>query len=569
MLRYLNIKNLAVIESLELTLQPGLNVLTGETGAGKSIVVGAVGLLLGDRASSDMIRTGEEIAIVQAVFEINGREVLVRREVAASGRSRSFVDDALVTAGSLKELSAQLVDLHGQHDHQALLDAEGHLDLLDRFAGHADKRLQVADAFAAWSATNATLQTLRGHEHDKSQRADFLRFQITEIDHANPVAGEDEELATTRHLLANAEKLRLLADESYDRLYEGEGAVVEGLAVVWRRVEELADLDPRLRPYADARQNVDAQLDDLAGFLREYGSHIDASPDRLQEVEDRLAVIERIKRKYGPTLAEVLTKRAALAAELDAIEGAGTRIAELEADLARAASHYEEVARRLSAQRREQAPVFARALERELRDLAMERTRFEVRFAGGAVPSSRWTARGTDEAEFFVSPNPGEDLRPLARIASGGELSRVMLALKTLASTDCPGKTLVFDEVDAGIGGRVADVVGQRLRALGEQFQVLCITHLPQIAACGETHFRVTKSIRQNRTVTAVEPLAPEERVDEIARMMAGSVLTDGTRASAREMLAAHRGGESRKAKGESENQGERRKAKVAGRRDG
>jgi DNA repair protein RecN (Recombination protein N) len=562
MLRYLNIKNLAVIESLELTLQPGLNVLTGETGAGKSIVVGAVGLLLGDRASPDMIRTGEEIAIVQAVFDVDGREVLVRREVAASGRSRSFVDDVMVTAGSLRDLSDQLVDLHGQHDHQALLDADGHLDLLDRFAGLGDKRQQVADAYAAWSAARSTLETLRSHEQDKAQRADFLRFQIGEIDRASPVAGEDEERAATRHLLANAENLRRLADESYDRLYEGEGAVIEGLAAVWRRVEELADLDPRFRPFSDARQNVDAQLDDLAGFLREYGSHIDASPDRLQEVEDRLAVLERIKRKYGPTLADVLTRRATYAVDLDAIEGAGAKIAELEADVARAASHYQGVASRLSVNRREQAPVFAQALERELRELAMERTRFDVRFADGVDAPERWTARGIDEAEFFVSPNPGEDLRPLARVASGGELSRVMLALKTLASTDSPGKTLVFDEVDAGIGGRVADVVGQRLLSLGQRFQVLCITHLPQIAACGETHFRVTKSVRQNRTVTTVEALAVDERVDEIARMMAGSVLTEGTRASAREMLAARRFNAGREAKGESESPSERRKRK-------
>jgi DNA repair protein RecN (Recombination protein N) len=565
MLRYLNIKNLAVIESLEVSLQPGFNVLTGETGAGKSIVVGAVGLLLGDRASPEMIRTGEEIAIVQAVFELDGREILIRRELAASGRSRSFVDDVLVTAGSLRELGARLVDLHGQHEHQALLDPQAHLDLLDRYAGLSDARQGVAAAYSAWGTVRDELETIRRQERDKEQRADFLRFQLQEIDKVVPLPGEDEQLMASRHLLANAEKLRRLSDEAYDRLYEGEDAVTGSLAAVWRRIEELSDLDPGFKPFLEGRDTVDAILDDLAGFLREYGSHIEAAPERLQDVEDRLALLERLKRKYGPTLADVLAKRGSCEAELEAIEGAGARLAELEVSLGAAAAAYLDLARRLSASRRSSARAFARVLEGELAGLAMERTRFDVRFGATDERTERWTARGLDEAEFFVSPNPGEELKPLAKVASGGELSRVMLALKTLASTDSPGKTLIFDEVDAGIGGRVADVVGQRLQALGRDFQVLCITHLPQIAACGVSHYRVTKAVRQNRTTTSVTVLSVDDRVDEIARMMAGSVLTDGTRASAREMLAARRGESVREAKGESENAGERRKRKPAG----
>ncbi|MDO8834515.1 MAG: DNA repair protein RecN [Vicinamibacterales bacterium] len=565
MLRYLNIKNLAVIESLEVSLQPGFNVLTGETGAGKSIVVGAVGLLLGDRASPEMIRTGEEIAIVQAVFDVDGREILIRRELAASGRSRSFVDDVLVTAGSLRELGARLVDLHGQHEHQALLDPQAHLDLLDRYAGLTDAKQGVAAAYGAWVAVRDELEAVRRQERDKEQRTDFLRFQLQEIDRIAPLPGEDEQLLATRHLLANAEKLRRLSDDAYDRLYEGEGAVTGSLAAVWRRIEELSDLDPGFKPFLEGRDTVDAILDDLAGFLREYGSHIEAAPERLQDAEDRLALLERLKRKYGPSLGDVLLKRESCAAELDAIDGAGARLAELESSVAVAAGSYLDVARRLSASRRSSARAFARALERELADLAMERTRFEVRFVATDERPERWTATGLDEAEFFVSPNPGEELKPLAKVASGGELSRVMLALKTLASTDSPGKTLIFDEVDAGIGGRVADVVGRRLQALGRDFQVLCITHLPQIAASGASHYRVSKAVRQNRTTTSVTALSADDRVDEIARMMAGSVLTDGTRASAREMLDARRGESGREAKGESESLGERRKRKSAG----
>jgi len=551
MLRYLNIRNLAVIESLEVTLQPGLNVMTGETGAGKSIVVGAVGLLLGDRASADEVRTGEEIAIVQAVFDVDGKEVIVRREVNAQGRSRSFVDGALVTAAALKELGATLVDLHGQHEHQALLDPDVHLDLLDRYAGLAAQREAVRQTFDAWAAARAQLEQLRRVERDKEARAEFLRFQLNEIERVKPVVGEDEELETAKRLLANAEKLKRLCDETYTRLYEDDSSVVTSLAVVWKRVVELAQLDPRFQPFIDSRDAIDAQLDELSAFVREYGTHIDASPDRLSEVEDRLAALERLKRKYGPTLDDVAARRSQCSDELAMLDSAADQVLKLERSLEGAASEYRVLADALSSVRRARAPVFASALEKELGELAMERARFEVRFEPAASTDDGWTARGVDQAQFFVSPNPGEELRPLARIASGGELSRMMLALKTLASTDSPGKTLIFDEVDAGIGGRVADVVGQRLQALGQDFQVLCITHLPQIAAAGTSHYRVAKSVRQGRTVTSIERLTEEARVDEIARMMAGAVVTDGARSAARDMVAARSGESEVGAKGE------------------
>ena len=564
MLRYLNIRNLAVIESLEVSFQPGLNVITGETGAGKSIVVGAVGLLLGDRASADIVRTGEEAAVVQAVFDVDGREVIVRREVTALGRSRSFVDGQLVTAGSLKELGVRLVDLHGQHEHQALLDADVHLDLLDQFAGLGDERRAVEAAHADWSALRACLAEARARERDRDARAEFLRFQQGEIDRVSPRAGEDEELAAERVLLANAEKLRRLCDEAYGRLYDDDASALSALAAVWKRVAELRELDPRFGPYLESRETVEAQLRDLATFLREYGAHVESAPDRLQELEDRLASLERLKRKYGPALQDVLVRRANCAAELAALDSSAETIADLDRRLASAGERYTSAAAELSSRRRRRARDFAKSLEGELGSLAMSGTRFEVRFASGEVTEDRWTARGVDVAEFFVSPNPGEDVRPLARIVSGGELSRVMLALKTLATTDSPGKTLVFDEVDAGIGGRVADVVGQRLQALGRVFQVLCITHLPQIAACGHSHYRVAKAERAGRTHTTVDALWGPARVDELARMMAGAVVTDGARATAREMLAARHGESEVGAKGESQAgaKGERRKRK-------
>ncbi len=554
MLRYLQIRNLSVIESLEITFLPGLNVITGETGAGKSIVVGAVGLLLGDRASSDVVRTGEEKANIQAVFEDDGREIIVRREITSQGRSRSFVDGQLVTAARARELGVGLVDLHGQHDHQALLDPDTHLDLLDHYAGFSPDREATAAAHAEWAALRADQDAVRARERDREARTEFLKFQLGEIERVAPSEGEDEALAGERKLLANAEKVRGLCEGAYATLYENDASVIASLASVWRRVAELRDMDARFAPFLEVREGVDAQLADLAAFLREYAARVDASPERLQDIEERLAALERLKRKYGPALADVIGRRRRAAEELAALDSSAERLAELERLGAAAGERYLARARALSAARRRKAPDFSRALVAELAALAMERTRFEVRFEEAASGEDRWTARGIDAAQFFVSPNPGEELRPLARVVSGGELSRVMLALKTIATTDAPGRTLVFDEIDAGIGGRVADIVGRRLRGLGRTFQVLCITHLPQIAACGDWHFRVSKEERRGRTQAFIEVLPEDARVDELARMMAGLVVTDGTRAGAREMLRARRG------ESEAGTKGERRK---------
>ena len=539
MLRFLHISHLAVIDSAKVEFGPGLTVLTGETGAGKSILVGAVGLLVGGRASAELVRTGEETAAVQAVFETpDGREVIVRREVSAQGRSRAFVDGALVTSAALRDAAGSLVDLHGQHEHQVLLDPTVHLDLLDEYAGLTASREAVAAAFRDWQQIRDERARLAATEQQKSSRAEFLTFQLTDIDKAAPQPGEDDELATTRQVLANADRLQRLSDEAYAALYEGDQAALPALASVWKKVGELSALDPRFAPYVEARDAVKSQLEDLAFFLRSYSQSIDASPARLQEIEDRLALLERLKRKHGPALADVIARRDQLRRELHDIEHATERAAELDAALERVRAAYERVAGALSARRRTAAQEFARAIEKALADLAMAKTRCEVRFAD-APGDAGWTERGVDEAEFYISPNPGEELRPLARIASGGELSRIMLALKTLASTDAPGKTLIFDEVDAGIGGAVADVVGGRLRALGDRFQVLCITHLPQIAAYGSAHFRIEKGVKAGRTSTTVSALEGPDRQGEIARMISGADVSAAVLASAREMIEA------------------------------
>jgi DNA repair protein RecN (Recombination protein N) len=561
MLRFIAIRNLAVIDHLELDFEPGLNVLTGETGAGKSILVGAVGLLLGGRASADLVRTGEDTATVEAIFEAaDGRELIVRREISAQGRSRAFVDGALATTAALRELSGELVGLHGQHEHQALLDPSSHLDLLDAFAGAAGDRASTEEAFAAWRALREERERLAAAARESATRAEFLAFQLAEIDKVAPQAGEDDELSASRQVLANADRLQRLCEEAYTALYEGEHAALPALAIVWKRVSELAAIDARFEPHLEARATVKPQLEDLAFFLRSYSAGIDASPERLQEVEDRLAQLERLKKKHGPLLDDVIRKGAQLRQDLDDLTHGAERTAGIDAALRLARDTYVARAEALSARRQAAAPGFASALERSLADLAMPRTQCAVRFTPAASEAG-WSARGLEDAEFFISPNPGEDLRPLARIVSGGELSRIMLALKTLASTDAPGKTLIFDEVDAGIGGAVADVVGGRLQQLAGKFQVLCITHLPQIAAHGGTHYLITKSVRQGRTQTGVARLSPDERAGEIARMIAGEAITPATLASAGEMLRSRAAGAKGEHKSKGESERSRRKA--------
>lgn len=549
MLRFLRIEHLAVIDILEVEFEPGLNVLTGETGAGKSMLVEAVGLLMGGRASPDLIRSGESQASIQALFETSaGDELIVRREVTAQGRSRAFINDTLVTAAALKDQTASLVELHGQHEHQTLLDPQSHLDLLDEFAGLMPAREAVGRAFRAWREVQDTLDALQMDERERAARVDLLTFQVTELERANVRAGEDQELESARRVLANAENLQRLCGEAYNALYDSDAAALARLGLVWRRLAELADVDPLFRPYLESRDAIKSQLEDLAFALRGYGERIDASPAKLQEIEDRLALLERLKRKYGPTLDEVLAARTSLAEQLDALQNREGRRSELEAAAAGRRGESLREARALSDRRRSAATAFSQELQRLLGELSMPRSRFEMRF--DEPSESSWTERGLDRAECYLSPNVGEDARPLARIASGGELSRIMLAIRTLAAAADRGKTLIFDEIDAGIGGRVADVVGKKLRRLGASFQVLCITHLPQIAARGSAHYSITKSVTRGRTVTSVARLHGEDRVAELARMIGGAEPTAVTRAAARELLD---GGEET-TKGESEN---------------
>jgi DNA repair protein RecN (Recombination protein N) len=581
MLRFLRIKRLAVIDAAEVEFGAGLNVLTGETGAGKSILVEAVGLLLGGRASGDLVRTGEESALIEAIFESDAEEWVVRREVTAQGRSRAFVNGELTTAGALKDLSARLIEIHGQHEHHTLLDSTSHLAVLDSYAGFDYLNAPVATCFDAMRSCEDALGRTRQASAEHTARQELIAFQLGEIDRGKPLPGEDEDLGATRQVLMNAERVERLCRESYSLLYESEHAVLAQLGGVWRRVGDLAAIDPTFQSHVDARDGIKSQLEDLAFLLRRYGSSIDASPARLQEIEQRLAVLERLKRKYGPAMDDVIARGNRLRVELEEIGTLDQKIEVLARELEQRRIAYVEAATALSSARRAAAGEFAQQLERLVTDLAMGGTRFEVRF-GEPMTQPAWTARGIDALEFFVSPNPGEELRPLARIVSGGELSRIMLAIKTLTATRrlgfsdaddrrpsgaAPG--LIFDEVDAGIGGRAADIVGRKLRSLGSVSQVLCITHLPQIAAYADMHFAIDKRVEDGRTHTRVTRLDEPGRIDELARMLGGEAITDGLRGSAREMLmgrqATPRSGDSAAAKAgsESTSKGESERAKA------
>jgi DNA repair protein RecN (Recombination protein N) len=553
MLRLLRIRNLAVIEAVEVELEPGFNVLTGETGAGKSILVEAVGLLLGARASADLVRTGEVQATIEAIFEdANDGEIIVRREVTSQGRSRSYINGTLATAGGLRELADRLVELHGQHEHQSLLDPLSHLPLIDESARLDSLLPPVADAWASMRALREQRDRARMDGREKAARLDLMAFQLGEIVKAALKPGEDEELATVKQVLANAERIQRLCEESYAALYESDQAVLAGLAQVWKRVSELAAIEPQFATQLESRDTIKSQLEDLAFLLRRYGDEIDASPARLQQVEDRLALIERLKRKYGPTLQDVIAKGTSLARERELLTHSEAAAEDLDRALADARQRYLDLSHDLSRRRRAAAKSFSSQIEEHLAHLAMARTRFDVRFNGDESAEETWTERGIDHAEFFVSPNVGEDLRPLARIVSGGELSRMMLALKTMAVAGGAGKTLIFDEVDAGIGGEVAEVVGEKLQQLGQRFQVICITHLAQIASRASTQYHLEKSVRGRRTVTTVQRLDAAGRIDEISRMIGGRTVTEPVRASARQMLGIEAKGK-QKAKGESE----------------
>jgi DNA repair protein RecN (Recombination protein N) len=552
MLKLLKISNIALIAEAELELGPGLSLLTGETGAGKSILIDALGLLLGSRAHGELIRTGETRGSAEGVFQgrpeilepfglpAYGDEIVIRRELSSSGRGRATVNGALVPVGLLRDLAPALATVHGQHEQQGLADSATHLRLLDRLAGVEADVQAVADLFRELQAVEAELEALRSDRREQARRRETLEFQATEIEAVRLTPGEEAELRREKGLQAHAEKLKSLAGEAYASLYEEEGAVLTRLGRVFRKIEELAQLDPAFRPALQARDSLVAPLEDLALELRDYSERLDVSPERLDEIESRLALIERLKRKYGESVEEVLAFAALCREELGGVATLEERERELEERCADGGRRYLAAAQALSGRRRGAAQQLRRRVEGELAQLAMERARLRVRLTPERpLPEDRssWTERGLESAELLLSANPGEELRSLGRVASGGELSRILLALKSVATVDADGLTLVFDEVDAGIGGAVAEAVGRRLQRIAARQQVLCVTHLPQIASLADRHYRVSKRVVAGRTLTEVVALGADERIDEVARMLGGESVTDAARQHAREMV--------------------------------
>jgi len=537
----LRIENFAVIERIEVCFHGGLNLLTGETGSGKSIVVDALDLLLGGRTSAEMVRTGAERARLSGLFAIpkdpelnvllsesgiepEDGELWLEREILANGKSRAFVSGRPVTAAFLRQLGRFLADIHGQNDQQMLFEPEAQREILDQFAEAAELLDQVRRAWRQWDACRRQLSELEQREKEKLKLADLWTFQQREIEQAAPKPGEDAVLEAERRRLQNVSRLRELAVAAYDALYESPESVLAGLRAAGRRLEELSRLDPSFAEPSQTLEPARYAVEEVALALRDYLSGLEADPGRLEEIESRLAVLDKLKRKYGPSLEEVLLYLERLREDLAALESYEERQATLLRSLQELEQAYDEAARRLSELRRRAAGRLAQQVEEELRALAMEKTVFEVELIEGERSEN-----GLEQVRFLVSPNPGETPRPLEKVASGGELSRIALALKTCASGAAvadPPRTLVFDEVDAGIGGRAAEVVGRRLKQLAASHQVLCVTHLPQIAGFADHHYFVEKQMTGRRTAASIRKLKAAERVHEIGRMLSGEKVT-------------------------------------------
>ncbi len=561
MLAALRIESLAIIDSLEVRFERGLNVLTGETGAGKSILIDALDLLLGGRADPGVIRAGRDEASVEGLFVAaglaeraaalglpgSGDEILIRRTVPRSGRGRVHINGALATVSLLSSLTRGLVDLSGQHEHVSLLRREKHLDLLDDFGGLCVPRGLYAGKFAALSASSAEARRLLDEEAERARRRDYLSFQIREIDEVAPEPGEDDRLTEERKILAGAERLRAAAEEAEAQLVSGDAALIDRLGAVLRRIEEASRIDPALGPVAETLTGCHAELDDAGRILQHYAAALDHEPDRLAFVDDRLEALRHLSRKHGGSLGSVLERADEMRREMDALDQREGRSSELAAELAHRGAEVAALASALSEARARAAARLAKAVAPELAKLGWERATLEVglRPTEGegslVVEGRRLCRRGAEEAEFLFCANPGEEARPLARTASGGELSRVLLALKRALAHVDPVESYVFDEIDAGIGGATGLTVGQMLRDVARDRQVLCVTHLPQVAAFADVHLHVSKEVREGRTHSRVERLkSPGSRRESLARMLSGG---DGPAAlaAADELLARAR----------------------------
>jgi DNA repair protein RecN (Recombination protein N) len=563
----LRLENYAVIDNVVIEFAAGLNLLTGETGAGKSILIDALGLLLGEKASSDVIRAGAERAVVAAVFESDGAaersiesiletngldaensSLILRREIAAGGKGRVFINNQPATVAVLKQMAPHLAVIHAQNESIVNFDAGARQDLLDAYAGVELK--EVSGAFAHWKQIRGRIAELEQDEQDRMRLLDLWNFQCREIEEARLRAGEDEQLEAEKRVLANAEKIYGAAINAFDLLYEGNASTSSSLRAAQKHVEELVRYEPKFQEALAALESARISVEDVGATLRDYAGGIQASPERLAEIEERLALLDRLKRKYGPSLEQTVAFGDETRRKLSEMENKDQVLLELRALLAVAAEGYRKAARGVSRKRQEAGRKLEKLVEAEISDLAM-RASFRIVVEEALEEAERyWTASGVNQVIYLISTNAGETPRPLEQIASGGELSRVMLALKasveagTSAATKkksaAAQRTLVFDEIDTGIGGRAAEAVGKKLKALSKGNQVLCVTHLPQIATFADHHYLIEKRKAAGRAKTTVRQISGDERTEEVARMLSGAKLTETSRKHAEQMIRAN-----------------------------
>jgi DNA repair protein RecN (Recombination protein N) len=555
----LRLENFAVIENIAVEFGAGLNLLTGETGAGKSMLIDALALLLGGKASPDVVRFGAERAVVSAVFEVesgsekaatrvleeNGIDVddsgvILRREISSKGRV--FVNNQPATVALLKQLAPHLASIHAQNESLVSFDATVRLELLDHFAGLQLEALEAA--FGNWKQIKSRIDELQQGERERLKLVDLWTFQKREIEEAKLQPGEDERLETEKRVLANAEKIYGSAMNAFDLLYEGASSTAATLRSAQKQIEELVRYEPKFQDALASLESARISVEDVGASLRDYAGGIESSPEHLAEIEDRLALLDRLKRKYGPTLQDVINLGAEVSRKLSEVENKDEILQQLRNELSKAGDEYLEQARTISKKRYEAAKKLQKLVETEINELAMK-SQFRIEL-GGTDEETNWTASGFDQAEYLISTNPGEPLHPLDQIASGGELSRVMLALKASVEAGSTKKrasaqrTLVFDEIDTGIGGRAAEAVGKKLKELSRAHQVICVTHLPQIATFADQHYLIEKRQAAGRTKTTVRLITGDERTEEIARMLSGAKLTDTSLKHAEQMIKAN-----------------------------
>ncbi|MDD9303139.1 MAG: DNA repair protein RecN [Desulfobacter sp.] len=564
MLSALAIKNFAIIEDIRIEFAAGLSVLTGETGAGKSIIIEAVNLLLGSRASADLVRTGEDNAELEAFFEIEKTShaaqvmegqgmdprdgLIIRRVISSSGKSRVYINSCQSTLDFLKQVTFNLASISSQHAHQGLLRQENHLDILDEFARTLDLRKAVSELYHKLLPLKKEILALELRQAAAQKELDLLKFQVDEVEGADIRPGEDEDLAIKREQLKNSAQIFETVNGAIHDIYDRDGALLERISSLSERFARFGTSDTRLKEISDRLDTVSFDLQDIISDLRGYADTIDLDPESLEQVDLRLDEISRLKRKYGGSLEALFDNYKTMAGELEENLGLGKKIAGLKKEQARLEGQIRQKSKALSMRRQKEGIVLADLAQKELAGLEMGRAKFEVAFS--VVPSEspediateareKIFSTGMDRVGFLISPNPGEAPKPLAKVASGGELSRIVLALKAVLSQGQSFETLVFDEVDAGIGGATSEKVGLKLRELGDVHQVICITHLAQIARYGAHQFRIFKQVVNDRTATSIVPLTSrDERVEEIARMIGGKDITRATRAHARELLS-------------------------------